>query len=169
MIARGISALSRATRFAAGLILVGMTAFIVVEILLRAFRGAGTNVLVEFVGYSLAAMTFLAASATLREGGMVRVGIVLSRAPGGVRRVLDGFCALCGITMVGVATFFVARDMWQSFQRGYETDSLLPLPMWLPPLPLLTGLVALLLDMLLQFVLVASGRFVLPHESPEAT
>jgi TRAP-type C4-dicarboxylate transport system permease small subunit len=168
MIARGIGALSRATRLAAGLILVGMTAFILVEILLRLLRGTGTNVLVEFIGYALAGMTFLAASGTMRDGGMVRIGLVLSRVPAGVRRILDMFCVLCGIATVGTATFFVTREMWQSFQRGYETDSLVALPSWLPPVPLLLGMVVFLLDMLLQLALVASGRLVLPDDSPDA-
>lgn len=165
---RALGALSRAARFAAGLILVGMTAFILVEILLRLTRGTGTNVLVEFTGYALAGLTFLAASATMREGGMVRVGILLTRVPAGVRRVLDTFCVLCGIATIGAATFFVARDMLQSLERGYETDSLVALPMWLPPVPLLLGLVAFLLDLLLQLGRVASGRASLPLDAPDA-
>ena len=60
-----IGALSKAGAAAAALILVGMAAYVLIEIALRATRGSGTNVLVEFVGYGLAGLTFLAASSTM--------------------------------------------------------------------------------------------------------
>lgn len=164
---RAVGAISGTARLVAGVVLVGMVAFILVEIVLRVTRGAGTNVLVEFVGYGLAAMTFLAASAAMREGGMVRVGLLLSRVRPGVRRVLDTFCIACGIAMIGLVTVFVARDLLQALERGYETDSLFALPAWLPPLPMFLGLAAFLLDLLLHLVLVASGRTALADDSPD--
>lgn len=159
--------LSKVSAAAAALILLGITGFVLVEIALRLVRGSGTNVLVEFVGYGLAGMTFLAASSTMREGGLVRVSILLERVPAGVRRVLDTLCLLATIAAVGIAAGFVGADMWRSYQRGYETDSLLALPMWLPPLPLMLGISVFLLDMLVHLVLVATGQIRIADESPE--
>ncbi len=161
---RAVAALSRTARFVAGLLLVAMTGYTLVEIALR-MSGHATNVVVEFVGYGLAAMTFLAAGGTMREGGMVRVGLLLSRAPPRLRRMLDVLCIACGIATIAVAAWFIGREMLQSYDRGYETDSLVPLPLWLPPMPLLLGLVAFLLDMSVQLVLVTTGRVELPSES----
>lgn len=163
---RAIGALSRGTRLLAGVLLVAMAAYTLVEIALR-LLGRPSNVVVEFVGYGLAGMTFLAASSTMREGGMVRVAILLSRMPAGVRRWLDLFCLACGIATLGTAAWFVAEHMLQSYDRAYETDSLVPLPAWLPPLPLLLGLVAFVLDMLLHVVLVARGEVRLADDSPD--
>lgn len=163
---RVVGAFSRATRFMAGVLLVAMTAYTLVEIALR-LLGRPSNVVVEFVGYGLAGMTFLAASSTMRDGGMVRVALLLSRMPPKVRRVLDLFCLLCGIATIGTAAWFVGEHMLQSYDRGYETDSLVPLPAWLPPLPLLLGLVAFVLDMLLHLVLVARGEVKLADDSPD--
>jgi TRAP-type C4-dicarboxylate transport system permease small subunit len=112
-------------------------------------------------------MTYLAASATMREGGMVRVGMLVSRASPRVRRALDAFCVLCGIATMAIAAGFVAREMWQSFERGYETDSLVALPSWLPPLPLLLGMLAFVLDMVVHFVAIATGRATLPDDAAE--
>jgi len=165
-VGRAIGALSRATRLVAGVILVTITGYTLVEIAMR-LLGRPSNVVVEFVGYGLAGMTFLAASSTMREGGMVRVGLLLSRMPVRVRRVLDLFCLLCGVLTIGTAAWFVAEHMLQSYDRGYETDSLVPLPAWLPPLPLLLGLVAFVLDMLLHLVLVARGDVRLADDSPD--
>lgn len=159
--------LSKISAAAAALILLGITGFVLVEIALRALRGSGTNVLVEFVGYGLAGMTFLAASSTMREGGLVRVSILLARVPAGVRRLLDALCLLATIAAVGIAAWFVTADMWRSYERGYETDSLVALPMWLPPLPLMVGVALFLLDMLVHLFLVISGQARIADDSPE--
>jgi TRAP-type C4-dicarboxylate transport system permease small subunit len=159
--------LSKAGAAAAAIILIGVTAFTLIEIALRVLRGSGTNVVVEFVGYSLAAMTFLAASSTMREGGFVRIALVVERLPPAARRACDFICVLATLVSVGMAAAFIGSDMWRSFQRGYETDSLVALPMWLPPLPLMIGLVIFLLDMLLLLVGVARGTAQVADEAPE--
>jgi TRAP-type C4-dicarboxylate transport system permease small subunit len=161
-----VGALASATRWLAGLVLAVITAYTLIEVALR-LAGHATSVVVEFVGYSLAAMTFLAASATMREGGMVRVGILLARVPPNVHRALDTFCLICTIATLGLVAWFVGRDMLQSYERSYETDSLLPLPSWLPPLPLFLGLIAFLVDMLLHLVLVVRGQARLSDDSPD--
>lgn len=76
-------------------------------------------------------------------------------------------CILATIAMTGVFAWFVGTDMWRSFQRGYETESLVALPMGLPPLPLLAGLAVFLLDMLALLVQVASGSARIADESPD--
>lgn len=163
-----IGALSKAGAAAAALILVGMAAYVLIEIALRATRGSGTNVLVEFVGYGLAGLTFLAASSTMREGGLVRVSVLLERCGPGVHRALDALCLLATIAAVALFGWHVGADMWRSFERDYETDSLFPLPMWVPPLPLMLGLAIFLLDMLLHLVLVVRGQARLAEQSPDA-
>jgi TRAP-type C4-dicarboxylate transport system permease small subunit len=162
-----IGALSKSGAAAAALILVGMAAYVLVEIVLRATRGSGTNVLVEFVGYGLAGLTFLAASSTMREGGLVRVSVLLERCGPGVHRALDTLCLLATIAAVALLGWYVGADMWRSFERDYETDSLFPLPTWVPPLPLMLGLVIFLLDLLLHLVLVVRGQARLAEHSPD--
>jgi TRAP-type C4-dicarboxylate transport system permease small subunit len=159
--------LSRASAVLAMVVLLGITVYVLVEIGLRAARGSGTNVLVEFVGYGLAAITFLAASATMREGGLVRVGILLDRVSPGVRRVLDVMCLLSTIAVIALLTWYVASNLWRAWDRGYETDSLVPLPSWLPPLPMLLGMLTFLLDMSLHLVLVARGDIRIANDSPD--
>ena len=80
----------------AGIILISMTAYTIIEIARRTVFGTSSNVLTEFVGYGLAAMTMLAASQTMRDGGLIRVNILLQFASPRVRQVLDAFCLLCG-------------------------------------------------------------------------
>ncbi len=160
-------ALTKAGAFAAALILVSITAFTLIEIALRMMRGSGTNVVVEFTGYGLAGMTFLAAGATMREGGFVRVSILVERLPQSVRRICDVICVLMTIFTIGIFAWYVSADMWRSFQRGYETDSLVALPLWLPPAPLLIGMAVFLLDMSVLLVQILAGSANVADESPE--
>ena len=60
------------------LILVAIVVLISVEIILRSFFDASTYVLDEFVGYGIAAMTFLAFAATLKYGVFLRVEMLLA-------------------------------------------------------------------------------------------
>ena len=168
MLNRIAASLARASSLLAGAILVAMAGYTVVEILRRVAFGSASNVLVEFVGYGLATMTFLGAAQTMRDGGLIRVNIALHFVPARVRQVLDAFCLLCGIAVIGLAARFVWLDIARSYIRGYQTDSLVPLPLWLPPLGLLLGMLVLLLDMVVHLALVVARRQRLVDEAPEA-
>ena len=167
MLTRTAEWVAKASAVVAGMILIAMTAYTIIEIARRTIFGTSSNVLVEFVGYGLAAMTMLAASQTMREGGLIRVNIFLQFAGPRVRQLLDAFCLLCGIAVMGLAAWFVWVDMQRSFTRGYETDSLIPLPLWLPPLGLFIGMVAFLFNMAAVLVLVLAKNAVLADESPD--
>ena len=166
MLVRIAALISRTGSLLAGLVLIAMTAYTVIEIGLRSLFGISSNVLVEFVGYGLAAMTFLGAGQTMRDGGLIRINVLLQFSPPRLRQALDAFCLLSGIAVVGMAAWFVWLDMERSFVREYETDSLVPLPLWLPPLGLFVGMVAFLLDMGAHLILVLTRRERLADESP---
>ena len=167
MLDRIAASIARASSVLAGTILVAMAAYTVIEIVRRTLLGSGSNVVVEFVGYGLATMTFLGAAQTMRDGGMIRVNVVLHFVPRPVRRVLDTFCLLCGLAVIGLAARFVWFDIARSYARGYETDSLVPLPLWLPPLGLLIGMIVFLLDMVVHLIQVAVRGQKLTDEAPE--
>ena len=167
MLTRVAAWIAKGSAVVAGTILIAMTAYTIVEIARRTVFGTSSNVLVEFVGYGLAAMTMLAASQTMREGGLIRVNILLQYASPRVRQALDAFCILCGIFVLGFAAYYVWLDMLRSFTRGYDTDSLIPLPLWVPPLGLFIGMLAFLVNMLAFLVLVLASKAVLADESPD--
>lgn len=167
MFTRTTEWIAKASSLVAGIVLVAMTGYTIVEIVRRTVFGTSSNVLVEFIGYGLAAMTMLAASQTMRDGGLIRVNILLRFASPRVRQVLDAFCILCGISVLGFAAWYVFLDMQRSFTRDYETDSLIPLPLWLPPLGLFIGMVAFLVNMAAYLALVLSNKLVLADESPD--
>ena len=159
--------LSTGGSIAAGIVLVSMTLYTLIEITLRTLFGYSTNVLVEFVGYGLAAMTFLGLGQTLREGGLIRINVALQFAPPLLRRVLDVFCILCGLGVMAVATWYVGADLARSFARGYETDSVVALPQWVPPFGLFIGMLVFIVEMMARLIQVALGHEVLSDESPD--
>ena len=167
MLTRIAEWIAKSSSVMAGIILISMTAYTIIEIARRTVFGTSSNVLVEFIGYGLAAMTMLAASQTMRDGGLIRVNLLLQFASPRVRQVLDAFCLLCGMFVLGLAAYYVWLDMQRSFTRGYETDSLIPLPLWLPPLGLFIGLAAFLLNLAAVLVLVLANKAVLADESPD--
>ena len=69
--------------------------------------------------------------------------------------------------VLGFAACYVFLDMQRSFTRDYETDSLIPLPLWLPPLGLFIGMVGFLLNMAAYLALVLANKLVLADESPD--
>lgn len=168
LIAGAAGRLSRLSSLLAGFILIGITGFTLWEIARRALFGTSSNVLVEFVGYGLAAMTFLGASQTMRAGDLVRVNVLLQFTPPRLRRAFDAFCLSCGLAVVGFAGWFVFQDMHRSFLRDYETDSVVPLPLWIPPLGLLMGMLVFSLDAIALLLLVFAGRYRLADESADA-
>jgi len=161
------ASIARLSSVLAGAVLVAMAGYTVVEIARRVAFGSASNVLVEFVGYGLATMTFLGAAQTMRDGGLIRVNVALHFVPPRVRQVLDAFCLLCGIAVIGLAARYVWIDIARSYARGYQTDSLVPLPLWLPPLGLFVGMAVFLLDMLVHLLLVVARRERLSDESAE--
>jgi hypothetical protein len=57
--------------------------------------------------------------------------------------------------------------MQRSFVRGYETDSLIPLPTWVPPLGLFIGMLIFIVEMVAEIVLVLAGRREIPESTTE--
>src|SRR5918998_1276648 len=93
---RSISALSRIAATLAAVILVAMVCHILLEIVLRTFFGLSTFSTDEFVGYGIAAVTYLGLGHALRTGALIRVDMLLNatqRWPR-ARRVIELGCAV---------------------------------------------------------------------------
>jgi TRAP-type C4-dicarboxylate transport system permease small subunit len=156
------------SRVAAGLasvVLIYVAAHTLLEIVLRTAFNLSTAVVVEFAGYGLASMTFLALADTMRAGTLVRVNVVLHVMPPSVRRFLDGFCVLTTLAVTLFVIYFVWIDVQRSFVRGFFTESVVPLPAWLPKTAFAVGLVVFALDLIVHFILVLRGEVELASSS----
>jgi TRAP-type C4-dicarboxylate transport system permease small subunit len=107
----------------------------------------------DFTGFFLAAASFLALAYTLREGGHIRVALILSHLHGTLRQVLEVWCLLlCS----GVALYFSWYTLLlvrESYQYNDLSSGMIAVPIWIPQSAMLGGLVVLsiaLLDELFQ-------------------
>lgn len=153
-----IGVLARLTSALASIVLVYVALHTLTEITLRTLFNVSTNVVVEFAGYGLAAMTYLALADAMRAGSLVRVNVLIDRLPDRARRALDAFCVLVTLLVTLFIVYYFWLDMRRSFVREFYTESIIPLPAWLPPIALVVGLASFAIDLLLHLVLILRGE-----------
>ncbi|HRO14685.1 MAG TPA: TRAP transporter small permease [Paracoccus sp. (in: a-proteobacteria)] len=141
--------LSTLGSLAAALIMALVTGHVLLEITLRTFFGTSTYVLDEFVGYGVAAMTFLALGRAMSEGALIRVAFLLDlvRSPALNR----GLRLACLVLTAGLAGF-MAWNFWKTvsrnFVRGVTSDTIAHVPLWIPESMVLAGLTIFFVQLL---------------------
>jgi TRAP-type C4-dicarboxylate transport system permease small subunit len=143
-----VSGISRGAAVVSAAFLVLMVLHILLEIVLRGFFASSTFVLDEFVGYGVAAMTFLALGYALEEGALIRVQLLLTRSPAPARRGLE----ILGAGLTLALSLFLIAHFWRSvsrnWSRGAVSQSIAEVPLWLPEGLVLLGLVLFALQLL---------------------
>lgn len=141
LLLRSVERLSWAAGVLSAALLVGMVLHILTEIVLRSFFASSTHVLDEFVGYGVAAMTFLSLGYALNEGSLIRVNILLSRTRGTPRIGLEIFSAAVTLAM----TIFITAYFWRSVARNWNreavSESIAEIPLWIPEGLVLVGMI----------------------------
>ncbi|HET6468340.1 MAG TPA: TRAP transporter small permease [Geminicoccaceae bacterium] len=152
-----VLALSRAAAVLSAAILVAMVGHILVEIALRSFFDSSTFVLDEFVGYGVAAMTFLTLAYALEDGALIRVRIVLARTGGRVRRWLELFCVAATLGLSVFLAAYVYRSVARNWQRGAVSQTIAEVPLWIPEGLVLLGLALFSVQLLAYMVRLLAG------------
>ena len=101
MINRVVSTINRIAGAIAALLLFYVLVHIIYEIILRTLFSTSTFVLDEFVGYAVAAMTFLSLGYALETGSLIRVDLAITRLKGRLRRWVELFCISSSFGMAG--------------------------------------------------------------------
>lgn len=143
-----IFGLSRTAGAIAGLLLVAMVLHILFEIVLRAFFSSSTYVLDEFVGYGVAAVTFLSLGYTLEHGALIRVNLLLGRLEGWTRRLLELLAASLTLALLTYFGWFFWIRVVRHWTRGTVSSSIAEVPMWIPEGLVLLGLALFWLQLL---------------------
>ena len=102
----------------------------------------------DIVAWLTAASAFFALGHPFRHGELVRVGLLLERlAPRG-RRLAE--LAALGVTalFVGYMTWAVARFVYESWKFKEVAQGLIPVPIWIPQLSLVLGVLIFLIAVL---------------------
>lgn len=157
LIDRVATTLNRIAGGLAAIILVYIFLHIIVEIVLRSFFNSSTFVLDEFVGYAVAAMTFLSLGYALNSGSLIRVDLMVGRLAGRPRRWAELFCLAVSFGISGFCAWWVGRDALRNWTRGSVSESIAEVPLWLPVGAVWLGLVLLMIQLLACFLRVAMG------------
>jgi len=157
LLIRSVERLSWAAGVLSAVLLVGMVLHILLEIVLRSFFDSSTFVLDEFVGYGVAAMTFLSLGYALNEGSLIRVNILLSRTRGKPRIGLEIFSVAVTLAM----TVFIAGYFWRSVARNVKreavSESIAEIPLWIPEGLVLAGMILFAIQLAAYLLRLVAG------------
>jgi TRAP-type C4-dicarboxylate transport system permease small subunit len=111
----------------------------------------------DVVSWLCAATAFLALCHTFRRGELVRVGLLIERLPPGPRR---GFAlAALGLTVLFCAymAYAVLRFVYESWAFKEVAQGLIQIPIWIPQMSFVLGVLVLLVAVLDEFVVMVGG------------
>jgi len=113
----------------------------------------------DFTGFLLAAASFLALAHTLREGGHIRVVLLLSKLPKKFLPAVEFWCAGLAFLISVYFTYYTALLAIESFTYNDLSPGMIAVPLWIPQSFMLFGLVVLCISLLDEIVrIIAGGR-----------
>jgi TRAP-type C4-dicarboxylate transport system permease small subunit len=141
----------------AAISLAGIAVLMLVQVIGRELglqlRGAD-----DMAAWLCAASAFLGLGHTFRNGEMVRVGLWLGMLKGR-RRWLAEVSALSVTTVfLAYAAWAVSSFVWESWRMNEINQGLLQIPVWIPQMSLVLGMVILLIAVLDEFSRVLRGK-----------
>lgn len=123
----------------------------------------------DFAAWSMAAMAFLGLAYTFKAGEIIRVGLLVDRLHGPVRRGLEIFCLLLGSAAIGFFAWYAAAMTYDSYRFNDMAQGVLAVPLWIPQLGYSVGLVVLAIAFLDELVHVLSGHAPRYEKPPPAS
>ena len=150
--------ISRLAAFLACLTLIGMAGHILLEIVLRYFFATSTFVLDEFVGYAVAATTFLALGYSLEHGSLIRVNLLIGRTAGGLRRFFEAASAVSALVVTSLLVWYFWLRVARHWTRGSVSSSIAEVPMWIPEGAILLGIAVFWLQLLAYLLRQVTGE-----------
>lgn len=112
----------------------------------------------ELAGFSTAALVFFGLAPTLRQGGLIRVSLVLGRAQGKSRLILERLALTLAVLAAGYAEWYLVLLALDSYHYLDLAPGLLPLSLWIPQGLTALGLGIFLVALLEAWVLVLLGH-----------
>ena len=137
--------------------LAAIAAIILADVALRQFGGQirGSD---DLAGYALVGTALLGLAPTYRMGEQIRVSLVLDRFTGDGRRLIE-LCALAmAVAMVGWATWWIGRFVYDSWRFHEIGTGLILTPLWIPQSLMLWGVGVLFLALVEDFIRVLMGK-----------
>ncbi|MEB8434411.1 TRAP transporter small permease [Cocleimonas sp. KMM 6892] len=140
----------------AGLFIILITIMILAQIVGRWF-----NIIIpsteDFAGFFLAAATFLALAYTFRMGGHIRITILVHLLKGKVSRFALTATLSVFILMIAYGVYYTAAFVYESWSFDELSQGYIAVPLWIPQLGMVIGLLVFLIALIDDLVLLISG------------
>ncbi|WP_421681795.1 TRAP transporter small permease [Stutzerimonas urumqiensis] len=140
-----------------GVFMVLICLLIVAQIIARL---AGTMVPAsdELAAYAMAASGFLGLPYALHRGAHIRVSLLFKALPARGRQGLDVVATVVGLGISAYLAWYSALFVHESYVFGDLSSGLIPVPMWIPQVPMVIGTLVLVVAMLDRLVSLLRGR-----------
>jgi C4-dicarboxylate transporter DctQ subunit len=158
-----LSALSRLN----GLLLLGLSVMIVVDITYRALFGRPILGVFEISEVLLLAITFLAIAHVQLLGRQLRIDILSGRAHGRLAGFLQALDAVAGLAFFGILLWMAGTDWLEALAGEFQGRGMLQIPLAVPLGLIAIGTALMILALLLQ--LGRSARHVATGQDDETS
>jgi len=142
-------------------IVIGQVVLNLVDRIASVFFGGAIGLTIpsyaDFTGFFLAAATFLALAGTLRQGGHIRVTLLTVMLPPAIRRVFEIGCVLLAGAITLYASWYLFSLVTESWRYNDLSSGMVAVPLWIPQLAMVAGLVILAIALIDEFVCMIAG------------
>ena len=111
----------------------------------------------DIVGWLCAACAFLALGHTFRRGELVRVGLVIDLLNPRLRRQVAIGALAVTVAFVAYMVYAVARFVYESWQFEEVAQGLIQIPIWIPQMSFVAGVIVFFIAVLDEFVVLVGG------------
>ena len=93
----------------------------------------------EFAAWAMAAAGFFGLPYALHCGSHIRVGVVTRFVPERWHHTMEVLASVIGLALAAYLAGYVAVFVYESWRFNELSQGLVPVPMWLPQLPMVLG------------------------------
>ncbi len=112
----------------------------------------------DFTGFFLAAASFLALAHTLRQGGHIRVTLIISHLNTTLRHIFEVWCLLLATAVTTYFSWYTFTLTRESFVYNDLSPGMVAVPIWIPQSAMLLGLVILSIALFDELLLSLFGK-----------
>lgn len=112
----------------------------------------------EFAAWAMAAAGFFGLPYALHSGSHIRVQVGLRFLPPAMQHAVEVVASLAGLAIAAYLAWFCAAFVLESYQFKEVSQGLVPVPLWLPQLPMALGSALLVVAFAERLACVLQGR-----------
>jgi TRAP-type C4-dicarboxylate transport system permease small subunit len=112
----------------------------------------------DFAAWCMAAMSFLGLAHTFKRGEMIRVGLLLEHVSARIKHGIEIFTHSVGFTFLAYFAFQAGSFTYDSWRFKDMAQGTVAMPLWIPQLGFVAGLLLLALAFLDELIRVLGGR-----------